>query len=138
MADQTPRSFTLQELLNRALNNSSFEYLASAARTADVNGATLQNYGYKGAIIVLDATAASATPSVTPIVEGYDPTSDKYYAILTGAAITGISTNKLVVYPGMVAGTNIANHPLPEKWRVTFDHADADSITYSVGVSPKL
>lgn len=110
---------------------------ASAARTASANSADFGNEGYRGVHVVIDATAATATPSVVFTIEGKDPVSGKYYTILASAAVTGISTTVLRVFPGATAAANtVANDGIPGTWRVTATAADADSITYSVAASP--
>lgn len=107
---------------------------ASAARTATGNSGDLSNGQHRGLHLVIDATAASATPSVVFTIQGKDETSGQYYTILASAAITGVSTTVLRVYPGLTAASNtVANDALPKTWRVLATHADADSITYSVG-----
>lgn len=108
---------------------------ASAARTATPTPMdTAQNGpGWKGLVVVIDVTAASATPSVVFTVQGYDPVSGKYYTILASAAITGTGTTVLRVFPGSTVAANLAaNDILPARWRVIATHGDADSITYSV------
>lgn len=108
--------------------------LASAARTASVNSDTFTNaYGHRGVEIVIDATAAAATPSVVFTIQGYSSLGDDYYTILASAAITGTGTTILRVYPGLTAATNVtANDVLPAQWRVSVAAGDADSLTYSV------
>jgi hypothetical protein len=53
--------------------------------------------------------------------------------------VTGVSTNTYLFYPSSGAAsddiTEVQNMPLPRTWRVNVTHADADSITYSVGGS---
>ncbi len=111
--------------------------LASAARTATTNGDDQFNGGARGVHVVIDATAATATPSVVFTIQGKDPVSGQYYTLLASAAITGVSTTVLRVFPGAtVAANTVANDCLPGVWRVIATHADADSITYSVGASP--
>jgi hypothetical protein len=109
---------------------------ASAARTATANGSDINNLRFRGAHIVIDVTAASATPSVVFTVQGKDAVSGKYYTILASAAITGTGTTTLRVFPGATAAANtVANDFLPRTWRIIATHADTDSITYSVGAS---
>lgn len=104
---------------------------ASAARTATPTAVTKRVDRYRGCILTIDVTAASATPSVVPKIEGVT-SSGAVYAILTGAAITGTGQTALKVYPGMTAAANVsASEPLPQTIKVTFTHGDADSITYS-------
>lgn len=110
--------------------------LASAARTASVNSSDLTNYNAKGVTVVIDVTAASATPSVVFTIVGKCTLSGKYIAILASAAITGTGTTRLVVYPGSTVAANLVSDlPLPRVWRVEAVHADSDSITYSVSVN---
>lgn len=110
--------------------------LASAARTATVQSATQTNRDCRGVHIYIKTTAASLTPSVVPTVEGYDETSQSWYVLLTGAAITGVGAVTLKVYPGITTSTNVAvSDVLPRKWRLNMTHADTDSITYSAGAN---
>lgn len=107
--------------------------LASEARTATVASDTFANPGWRGLILVIDATASAATPSVVFTIQGYSPLGDDHFTILASAAITGTGTTVLRVYPGLTAAANtVANDVLPHLWRVNAVHADADSITYSV------
>lgn len=109
--------------------------LASAARTATVNSSDFEGSA-NAANVVIDVTAASATPSITVKIQGKDVLSGAYYDILTSAAITGTGTTVLKVGPGTTAAANLAvSETLPNVWRVRVEHADADSITYSVGAS---
>lgn len=124
-------TITLGELVN--INGTA---LASAARTATVSSADIFNVNKKGVHVVLDVTAASATPSITLTIQGKDELSGKYYTILTSAAVTGISTNIYKVYPGLTAASNlVASDIIPKTFRITMTHSDTDSITYSVGYS---
>lgn len=110
--------------------------LASAARTATTNSADFTNQDYRGVDVIINATAATATPSVVFTIQGYDSTSAQYYTILASAAVTGTGTTVLRVYPGITAAANTAaSYALPRRWRVNATHADSDSITYSVGFS---
>jgi hypothetical protein len=114
----------------------SFTLLASTARTASVDTADQLNRGHRGLVLVIDATASAATPSVVFTIQGKDRASGKYYTILVSAAVTGTGTTALRVYPGLTAATNVtANDVLPECWRLNVVAGDADSLTYSVGVS---
>ena len=109
----------------------------SAARTATVNGDDQVNGGARGVVVVIDVTAASATPSVVFTIQGKDPATGKYHTLLASAAVTGAGTTVLKVFPGATAAANAAaNDCLPAIWRVIATHGDADSITYSVGASP--
>lgn len=114
-------------------DNRSATLLASAARTATVATSDQSNTEHRGAVVIINVTAASATPSVVATIQGKDEVSGAYYTILASAAITGTGTTVLRVYPGLTAAANtVANDVLPSTWRVNLVHADTDSITYSV------
>lgn len=105
---------------------------ASAARTATPTPGDYTMSGRRGMHLVIDVTALSDTPSVVPQVEAYDPLSGRWYALLTGAAITATGTTVLKVYPGIATQINAAASDIvPDRWRVTMTHADSDSVTYS-------
>lgn len=108
----------------------------SAARTATANTDDVINDGARGVHLVINVTAAAATPSVVFTIQGKDELSDAYYTILESAAITGTGTTVLKVFPGATAAANtVANDCLPRVWRLLATAADADSLTYSVGGS---
>jgi predicted polyphosphate/ATP-dependent NAD kinase len=110
--------------------------LASEARTATTNTGDITNEAHRGVHVVIDATAAAATPSVVFTIQGKDELSGQYYTILASAAVTAISTAVMRVFPGATAAANtVANDCLPRTWRVLATAADADSITYSIGAS---
>jgi hypothetical protein len=116
--------------------NSALTLLASAARTATVNTADQYNHGGRGAVVTINVTASAATPSVVFTIQGKDELSGTYYTILASAAVTGTSTTNLRVYPGLTAAANLTvSDVLPRVWRVNCVHADADSITYSIGAA---
>ncbi len=107
--------------------------LASVARTADEDSADFTNDNARGIKVVIDVTVDPALASVVFTIEGKDPVSGKYYGLLTSAAIAAVGTTVLTVYPGLTAVANItATDVLPTTYRVSANHADADSITYSV------
>lgn len=140
MTDGTPRQLVVSPYqyngasYDRPRNNVEGTALASAARTTSTQSADLTNYNGRGVRVWLDVTAITATPSITLAIEGKDPASGKYKTMLTGAAVTTVSTNEYVVYPGVTETANVdASTPLPRTWRVNVTHGDADSITYSVG-----
>lgn len=108
----------------------------SAARTATPTAVEIKDDFSTGVQIIIDVTAVTATPSVVPTIDGLDPASDKWYNILTGAAITATGTTVLRVHPDIPAAAQLtAQDFLPAKYRIVMTHADADSITYSVGVN---
>lgn len=116
-----------------------FEVLPSAARTTDPDPQEfeLAGRGYEytgGLVLVIDATAVTATPALTVTVSGVDRVSGKLYTILASVAIATAVTTVLKIGPGLTAAANtVANDRLPPVFRVTCTHGDADSITYSIG-----
>lgn len=114
--------------------NAEATLLASAARTATVDSADQDNPEARGLHVIIDVTAISATPSIVAKIQGKDPASGKYHDILVGTAITATGTTVLKIYPGLpVVAGGVASDVLPKTWRLRMEHADADSITYSVG-----
>lgn len=106
------------------------------ARTASPTPLKVQNPEHKGAQIIINVSAISATPSVTFHVEGHDEAGDTWYELLASAAITAIGVTVLTVYPGASETANVStNKSIPLNWRVRANHSDADSITYSVGAN---
>lgn len=121
---------------DRQRNNINETVLASAARTATVQSADFTNYNGRGLHLVIAVSAVTATPSVVFTIQGKDAVSGLYYTVLTSAAITATGTTVLKVYPGITASANAsASDILPRTWRVDATHANADSISYSVGAS---
>lgn len=107
--------------------------LTSAARTTTQTQADQTNRYYRGIAIVVDVTTAG-TGSITMSIDGKDSVSGKYVNLLTGAAITTISTNTYRVYPGLTVAANlVASDALWRTWRVVITHNNANTITYSVG-----
>ena len=119
------------------------ELIATAAHTADQTSADQKNHGWRGVQIFVDVTALSATPSVVPTLQIKDPSSGVYFDIAAFTPITDVTGTGHYVYtilPGAVETIAATDHeiqalPLPSVWRLFMDHADADSITYSVGFS---
>lgn len=108
--------------------------LTSAARTTAQTQADQDNAGARGIAVILDITAASGTGGLTLEIDGLDPTSGKYFALLTGTAKTTTGTTVYRVYPGLTASANAtASDVLPKTWRTKISVGDASSYTYSVG-----
>lgn len=104
----------------------------SAARTSTPTAAEFHTQGAHGLHLVIDVSAVSSTPSVTPTIDGYDALSDSWYNLLTGSAITATGTTVLKIYPGITAVANAsASDVTPNVCRLVATHADGDSITYS-------
>lgn len=110
--------------------------LTSAARTATTNSADFINRNCRGMHIYIDVTAIVTAPSIVVTIQGKDATSAGYYDILISPAITAVGVQILKVYPSIGAIANqAAADILPRTWRVTVTHANANSITYSVGAN---
>lgn len=112
----------------------------SAARTATFTGDDQTNNGYRGVHVIINVTALSATPQITPKIQGKGPVSGTYYDLLVGSVITDVTVGTppaaivLKVAPGITPVPNAAAADyLPATWRVLMTHGDADSITYTVG-----
>lgn len=107
--------------------------LASAARTATNSTPDQAGAGFSAAHVIVDVTAWTAG-SVTPKLQGKDIASGKYYDLLIGPALVATGTTVLKIGRGISPAANgAAGDLLPETWRVVLTHADATSITYSVG-----
>ena len=118
---------------DRQRNNTELTLLASAARTVTTDSADQTNFNGRGIHVVVDITAG-AVLSLVVTIQGKDPVSGKYYTLLASAALTGVSTTVLRVYPALLAVANtIANDIVPRTWRVDVAAGNATSATYSVG-----
>lgn len=119
-----------------SLENIECTMLPSAARTttAAVPSAVFTNGHWRGAHVIINVSAYTSG-NFTPTIQGRDPTSGNFYTILAGTAISSATTAVLKVYPGLVAGANVANDILPTKWRVSVLGAGGPSATYSVSCS---
>lgn len=109
---------------------------ASSARTATTltSGDQINNAG-NSIHCILDTTAFTSG-SVTMTIQGKDPASLKYYTLLAGAAVVGVSTNVYKVGPGLPVTANVsANDVLPGVWRISITGASTPISTYSVGCS---
>lgn len=121
---------------DRVRNNVERTLLASAARTATTDGSDETNFNHRGGHFIINVTAYPAAASVVPKIQGKDPVSGIYYDILEGIPIVATGFTILKVFPGAAASANaIASDVLPRTFRIRMEHADADSITYSVGLA---
>lgn len=105
----------------------------SAARTATPTAVDLEVGRFAGILLIIDATAITATPSVVFNIKGVDRVTGKEWLILASAAVTAVSTTVLEVYPGTDEAANLSeNAYLPNDIQIEAVHGDADSITYQV------
>ena len=108
--------------------------LASASRTITQTSADIPTYNMESIAVTLDMTVITAGPSVTLAINYKDPASGKYVPLLTGAAVTTISTNPYKLGPGLTAAANaIANAVLPDIIQIVVTANNANAGTYSVG-----
>ena len=133
-----------------AARKAHFTALKSAARTASPADVVIdfgdggvsqpQMDNIRNMHIIIDATSITDTPSVQFAILATDPTSGKTYDLLSGiAAITATGTTILKVGRDIVAAAGFAAQDfIPENVTLKFTHADADSITYSVGVNAEF
>jgi len=109
--------------------------LASAARTTTQTSADLTNVDGRGVKVILDVTLVG-TGNITLAIKGKDPTSGKYYTMLTGSAVSSNSTTVYTIYPGLTAVANsIVSDVLPHIFQIVVTANNANSCTYSVGAS---
>lgn len=116
--------------------NGTLVIFAGVARTATVTSDEINNRGARGLLVVVNSTAITATPIVTPSLQAYDTASSTWVTVWTAAAtITTATTTTYMIYPGASGGnfTEVDGVPIPARFRLVFTHTDADSITYSVG-----
>lgn len=117
--------------------------LPSAARTTDqtvdfdLNPLWLPGKLFpRGIVVVTDLTAFVTAASLTVNIQGRDPTSDKTWTILASAAIIAVGTNVLKVGLALPVTANLSsNDPIPPHLRIFADHGNANSHTYSIGLS---
>lgn len=107
----------------------------SGARTVDQTTGSIYSRGAAGLVAILVVTAKTSSPSITFAIQAYDAASATWITLLTSAAITGTSTNRLTVSPQVTTSANVSvNGVIPDTVRIFVDHSNTDSITYSVGL----
>lgn len=108
----------------------------NAARTANPTDVDFGTTGASGLIVVIKATAKSSTPSVVFTIKGVlldEDGNEVTWDILSSAAVTDVGTTVLRVSPGITTAANVAASDLvPDRVRIHAEHADSDSLTYSV------
>jgi len=117
--------------------NRNVEVLPSAARTTAQAVITLQASDDKAVALIftVDTTVDPAAASITPSIDFFDPISQSWTTILTGAAIAATGRVRLRIGEGLTAAANLTvNDVIARKFRFNMAVADTDSITYSVGV----
>lgn len=135
-------SFVYSELYNGATwdrargSYDTAALITAVAATATQTGADQTNYNSRGVVVVLDATAVNAVGSFTLSIQGKDAASGKYFTLLTGAAVSTVSTNVYTLYPGVTVAANAAvSNVLPRIWRVVATYNSGTNLTFTVGAS---
>lgn len=111
--------------------------LASAARTLLQAVEILQSSADNAVALIftVDTTLDPGTASITPSIAFFDPISETWTTILTGAAIAATGTVRLRIGEGLTAAANLTvNDVIARKFRFNMAVADGESMTYSVGV----
>lgn len=118
---------------DRLRGNSDNTGLAGAPRTT-TQTVTFTVYNEQFLAVVLDMTDVTAGPSVTVTIDAQDAVSGKWINVLTGLAITTVSTNTYKVGVGLTAAANAtANDFLRRNMRIVITANNANSGTYSMG-----
>lgn len=108
---------------------------ASAARTADPADKDIANtYNHPRALIFIDCTASSATPSVVFNILVECQGANDYFEVIDSAAVTGAGNTVMMLGAGAEVTDLATVFPPGRRIRIDPVHADADSITYSVHV----
>lgn len=112
-------------------------WLTSASRTTTQTSPDYANRGCNFLDLILDVTAnAGGLGSVTVTINGKDPASGKYYLLLSGAAVTTVSTNVYHIGPSLTAAANVtANAAIPEIFQVVVTANNANPMTWSCGLN---
>ena len=111
--------------------------LKMTGQTTTTNSGDLDSISGSVGVFVVDITAfTGTTPTAVFLVEGKDPASGKYYTILQSAALVGVGTTILRVFPGGTPAANlIANDVVPRTFRVTCTiGGTTPALTATVGV----
>jgi hypothetical protein len=116
------------------------QLLASAARTTTQTMEIVNSHQFVGAIFTVDVTAVVATPILTPSLQYYDTGSASWITFHSFVAVepAGAVTYFFVVHPLaslITVDTESLTFVLPRNLRFILTVTDADSCTYSVGVS---
>lgn len=123
----------MEQVVQASVNESCI-LLPSLARTETNQTEEQHNLRQRGVIVTVGITSAG-TGSITATIERWDPVAG-WVTVLASAALTTDGNTTLTVYPGFTPSTNaVASAVLPRKWRVKVTHNNANTITYSVGIS---
>ena len=119
------------------------QWLASAARTADVTSNDITNSHYRYLWLYVSVTADSGA-DVTPNIQIKETSGGAYDTIWTAAAaISAVGEFTYQFGPGLLASVDEAwidtgNIVIPRTFRFFLDHSDTTSITYSASYGLNL
>lgn len=119
------------------VQNEDIPLLTSQTRGTGYVSPDLQNIAGNGGLsIIIDVTAnAGGLGSILLTVDGKDAASGKYWNILTGAAITTVSTTRYRIGTSIAASANsVAQDYLPPTFRISVS-GNTNPVVYSVGYS---
>ncbi len=120
---------------HQALAHRERNLMPSAARTETTNSATQTNKGYRGLLVNVKVTAVSAAAAITFRIVCQFPNGSQGWLWTAAAAINAVGNKTYLIYPGVaIGGDERASCVLGRTWFVQIQHANADSITYSVDV----
>ncbi len=108
----------------------------SLSRTnATYNSSSLSAPNAKRAHVVVSVTNVGGAGTLDVIVQGFDPVSQAWYAILTFAQITAVSVVAGKIADGIPVVANLAvNDVLPETYRINAV-VGTNAVIFSVGVN---
>jgi len=125
---------------DRERGNIEVTILPTGTRTGTTNSSDFVNYNHRGIMCLLNISARSvgASPLIKFIIQGKDPITGSYFALLSNQFDPTIGVKLFVLYPGitdsqgLLAGKN--DIPLPRTFRVRVEFVqDVINLTYSVG-----
>ena len=114
--------------------------LTRESRTAEANSGDQLNSSGRGLILFMRVYSITDTPSITPVLQIRDSISGTYFSVWSAqAAITAAGSYVYLFDLGGIGFggnyTEAVNLRLGLVWRLVVQHADADSIEYSVSAT---
>lgn len=89
-----------------------------------------------GLEVIFDVTVAPGVDTVTVNVYAADPISGKRVLILSSTARSAVGTERLRIFPGLVAAANVAaNDIIGDFYEVEVVHSAATLFNYTLAIS---
>lgn len=109
--------------------------------TNESNGVTIKDI--KGAKqgqltnfhLIVDVTSITSSQSIQVAIEGLDPASGKYYELIDIAALEVVGTTIYRLGRDILYDVNSEQDAIPYAMRLSFTHANASIVNYSVGMN---